>query len=70
MRDWLKSKRLEKGLTMAQMAGELGITESYYSNIEAGKRQKELDLTIAAQLAQILHMSIEEIVACEKEVKE
>lgn len=70
MRTWLKEKRQAAGLTMAQMAEKLWITESYYSNIEAGKRQKELDLTIAAQLAQILHMSIEEIVACEKEVKE
>lgn len=70
MRTWLKEKRQAAGLTMAQMAEKLWITESYYSNIEAGKRQKELDLTIAAQLAHILHMSIEEIVACEKEVKE
>ena len=70
MRTWLKEKRQAAGLTMAQMAEKLWITESYYSNIEAGKRQKVLDLTIAAQLAKILNMTLEEIFECEKEVKE
>lgn len=56
MREWLKEKRLERGLTMAQLAEKIGITESYYSYIEAGERQKKMDITLAIKLSTTLDM--------------
>lgn len=65
MRDWLKEKRTEKGLTMAQMAGKLNITESYYSMIEAGERQKKMDLSMANRLSSILDLPLMQIIEME-----
>ena len=39
MRDWLKNLRIEKKLTMKELASKLGISESYYCAIENGERQ-------------------------------
>ncbi len=61
MREWLKAKRTEKGLTMAQMAEKLSITESYYSYIEAGERQKKMDVSLVGKLSAALDIPVEEI---------
>lgn len=61
MREWLKTKRTEKGLTMAQMAEKLSITESYYSYIEAGERQKKMDVSLVGKLSAALDIPVEEI---------
>lgn len=59
MREWLKEKRTERGLTMKQMAAQLEITESYYSLIESGERQKKMDISFAKKLSEILDMPAE-----------
>lgn len=70
MRDWLKQKRTEKGLTMAEMAAQLDLTESYYSRIESGDRQKNMDIALLRKLSCVLGMTAEEIINLEdKEVK-
>lgn len=61
MREWLKAKRTEKGLTMAQMAEKLSITESYYSYIEAGERQKKMDVSLVGKLSAALEIPVEEV---------
>ena len=66
MRDWLKEKRRERGYTMAQMAEKLGITESYYSLIEAGDRQKKMDMILAGKLSDVLGITMQQIVEMEK----
>lgn len=65
MRDWLRDKRTEKSLTMAQMAKRLDITESYYSLIENGERQKKMDIDLACKLASIFAIPVEQIVELE-----
>lgn len=67
MRGWLKEKRTEKNLTMSQMAGRMNITESYYSMIESGERQKKMDLSIASQLSMILDLPLMWIIEKEEE---
>ena len=67
MRGWLKDCRLREKYTMAEMGKKLGITESYYSLIEKGTRQKPIDLTMAAKLADIFSLSIKQIVEFESE---
>lgn len=61
MRSWLKEKRTESGLTMAKMAEKLDITEGYYSLIEAGERQKKMDVALVIKLSAILGIPIEKI---------
>lgn len=69
MRDWLKEKRQAKGLTMAQMAEKLGVTESSYSKIESGERQKRMDIEIAQLLACALGVSVDDIATFESGVE-
>jgi transcriptional regulator with XRE-family HTH domain len=65
MRDWLKGKRTEKGMTMAEMAKRLDLSESYYSKIESGDRQRKMDIRLVSKLCKILDISIEEIISKE-----
>ena len=67
MRKWLKEARTKKDLTMKQIAVELGITESYYSLIENGDRQKMMDISLAKKLSDILDIPVEKIIAFETE---
>ena len=67
MRDWLKQKRTEKGLTMADIAKKLDLTESYYSRIESGDRQKIMDISILRKLSSVFGMTAEEIINLEEE---
>lgn len=66
MREWLKAMRSEKQLTMKEMGNRLGISESYYCAIESGERQKKMDVSLAASLAEIFCVPISEIVAREQ----
>lgn len=65
LRDWLKEKRTAKGLTMAAMAEKLDLTESYYSLIEAGKRQQKMDIVLVGKLSAVLSIPVAEIVELE-----
>lgn len=67
MRLWLKEARINKGLTMKDMASKLGISESYYCAIENGERQKNMDLTLVSGLSAALGISVSRIVKLEKE---
>ena len=67
MRKWLKEARTKKDLTMKQIAVELGITESYYSLIENGDRQKMMDISLAKKLSEILDIPVEKIIALKTE---
>lgn len=69
MRDWLKNARLEKGLTMKQMAEELHISESYYCSIENGYRQRDMDISLADKLSAVLKLSLKQILKSESELK-
>ena len=66
MRDWMKEKRCECGLTMAQVAEKLGITESYYSMIEAGDRQKKMDIFLAEKISSVFGVPLDKISEFEK----
>lgn len=67
MREWLKKARSEKGLTMKEMANKLGISESYYSLIENGERQKKMDLLLMSGLSAALNIPIAKIAKAESE---
>lgn len=65
MRDWLKEKRVEKGMTMAQISEKLEISEPYYCLIEAGERQKKMDIVLVGKLSVIFDIPVTEIINLE-----
>ncbi len=69
MRNWLKEARTKQRLTQKQMADALGITEAYYSRIECGDRQKNMDVSLAIGIGNILGMSVQEVIDAEEAEK-
>lgn len=65
MRDWLIALRNEQKRSAAEIAKELDVSPAYYSMIERGKRQKKMDITLVAKLAQIFGVSVETIISKE-----
>ena len=70
MRNWLKELRTASGMTQEDVAKKLEISQHYYANIENGKRQADLNLSIMNKLSEIFDISIEQIAEYEAESKE
>lgn len=69
MRTWLKDKREELGFTQQQIAEKLGLSQQYYSLIEAGNRQQEINLPLVLKLSNLLNVSVDFIVQMETQNK-
>ena len=54
MREWLKNKREEKHMTQMEISKISGITQQYYSFIEAGERGTKLPVQTAKKIANAL----------------
>lgn len=67
MRAWLKEARQKRGLTQKEVAEKLFISESYYSCVESGDRQKKMDISFASALATILCLPIADVISLELE---
>lgn len=68
LRDYLVELRNRKGLSQQDVADKLGITRQYYQMIEAGERQKHLDLSLAGGLAILLDVTIMDIERYEAQI--
>ena len=62
MRVCLKKIREDRGYTQKEVAAGVGISEEYYQMIEAGKRQKRMDVTLATRLATFLKCDIADVI--------
>lgn len=62
MREWLAEARAKAGLTMAETGKKIGVSESYYSLVENGLRQKKMDITMVTRLSSALGIPVEEII--------
>lgn len=69
MREYLKKLRKEKGYTMQVTADKLGISKQYYQSIEVGKRQQNMDITLAVKLSDIFGISIQTLIEEEQAIK-
>ena len=56
----------ESWVDLEQMASELGISEAYYSLIENGERQQNMDISLAIKIGNILGMNLQEIASAEE----
>lgn len=70
MRHWLKKIRAERGLSQAEVARALNLTQNYYSMIESGQRMQELPLDIAQKIANLFGITLEQVSRFETETKE
>ena len=69
MRHYLKMLRQGKGLTQLETAKKLNVSESYYSMLENGERQKDMNLSLAEKLAEVFDVSLSQIVEEEAKLK-
>lgn len=65
-RTYLKQFREDNEIKSGEMAKRLGLSESYYSLIENGQRQKPMDITLVSRISAVTGMSIGEIVEMEE----
>ncbi|MCQ2173332.1 MAG: helix-turn-helix transcriptional regulator [Bacteroidales bacterium] len=68
MREYLKQMRIECGLTMEDAAEKIGISKQYYSMIEAGERQRNMDISLVSRIANVFGKTLEFIVAEEQKL--
>lgn len=61
MRTWMKKAREDKLMTMKDAADEIGISESYYSRIENGERQKHIDSDLVFKMSKVFGISVSQI---------
>ena len=69
MRNWLKKLRMDNGMTQREVADKLGIVQHYYSMIETGERQRDIDFSLIIKLSELFNVSIEWIAGQENENK-
>lgn len=69
MRTWLKNQRIRNKFTQNEISKKLDISQNYYSSIENGERQKDLDLSLVVKLADILDVSVNYIIEEEEKLK-
>lgn len=62
MREWLAEARAKAGLTQKEVGKKLDVTESYYSLIEQGLRQKKMDIALVSKLSTIFDIPVTEII--------
>ena len=65
-RDYLKELRKDSGLSQAQIAEKLQVTQQYYSLIENGNRQQNISIEIVEKLAEIFKIPISRLVEMER----
>ena len=68
-RDWMKTAREKAGKTQAVLASELHISESYYCDIDNGKRMPRLDIHFANTLSSLLKVPLRRILDYESDYK-
>lgn len=69
MRTYLEKYRLSAKKTQQDVAQVLGITSQYYQMIESGSRQKDMDITLAAKIADVFGVPLQEVFEKELEYK-
>ena len=65
MREWLAEARAKAGLTQKEVGKKLDVSESYYSLIEQGLRQKKMDIALVSKLSTIFDIPVTEIIKYE-----
>lgn len=67
MRDWLAEIRKKNRMTQLEVAKKIDVSESYYSYIENGDRQKKMDVALAAKLSVVFGIPVARIIELENQ---
>lgn len=65
-REYLRKLREQHNMSMQAVADKIGITRQYYQLIEAGERQKKMDITLVVALSNLFGIPAEQIIEHEK----
>ena len=68
MRQYLVSLRNEHGYSQQDVADKLNISRQYYQMIEAGERQKKMDISLASSIATLYGISVMDVENFEKAI--
>lgn len=68
MREYLKDIRISREMSQQDVADSLSVSRQYYNLIENGDRQKNMDISLAAKLAEIFGVPVEKIIAEEEKL--
>ena len=68
MREWLKRLRVSKSMSQQYVSMLLSVTQQYYSCIENGERQKDLDLSLVLKLSNLFGVSVDYIISEEQKL--
>ena len=66
MREYLSKLRAQRNESQQDVADSIGITRQYYAMIEAGERQKKMDITLVSDLARHFDIPISTIIEMEQ----
>lgn len=66
-REYLKKLREEQHMSMQSAADRIGISRQYYQQIEAGERQKKMDITLVTALSNLFGITAEQIIRYENQ---
>ena len=69
VRQYLKKLREEKGLTQQEVAEQMGIGQSYYSDIELAVKQTDMSLSTIQKLCKVFDLPVERIIEEENRLK-
>ncbi len=69
MREWLKKLRTSKSMSQQYVSESINVTQQYYSCIENGERQKDLDLSLVIKLSKVFDVSVDYIISEEEKLK-
>lgn len=59
---FIRDARERQGLFQADVAGQLGITQSYYSVIERGSKDRNVDLVLALEICKVLKIDLNDFI--------
>ena len=65
MRGYLIQYRKDKNMTQQNVIEKMNVSQVYYSLIESGQRQSDMDLSIMQKLAKAFDVDISAIVSAE-----
>ncbi len=66
MREYLKQRRKELGMSQKEVADAIGISQNYYSIIEKGERQKDMKATTLVKLSEVLKIPVSKMLEYER----
>lgn len=66
MRDYLVDMRTKRNESQQDVAKAVGISRQYYAMIEAGERQKKMDITLLTALSKHFGVPVAKIISLEQ----